>query len=648
MARKTQRNRDITNDDKVQKKDASSVFSVWLALGIIFFLSLAAYWTSFHNEFVFDDRATIIDESSIRNLNDLAPIVGTAYRPLVRLVNAINYSLGGINPFGYHLVNFAAHVGVAFLLFLIFGFMLNRYFQEKIESRPVLKPILNWLPLIGALIFALHPVNTESVSYISSRSSLFCAFFFLLAFYLYITGRNYWLVLGAFLLSLTAKEISAVLPLILVLYDITLGQKTFKEGLKNNAWLFGLLGVLLIYKLNFGGVASLYTDGALKQRTLPQHIFTELSVIATYFRLMFCPVNLTLDYDYHASSFNSSLGLFLAAFMIFGTFYWRKTFSLFSFCLGYIFLNLLTVTGPILFDYLFEHHLYLILPGVILGVLTLLFTGLIHLSEEQAVWSRNVLTVLVVVILGLMIYGTAQRNTCWKDELILWRDCVSKAPNKARPHANFGNALKERGQLELAEQEYLKALSINPDYVDVMISLGAVYLDKGQFVPSENLLKKALGLRADGLALYNLALLYGRQGNDNLAEYYYIETLKKNPHYAMALNNLGNVYGRRGDNAKAEQYYLKAIQERYYMGEAHNNLGAVYANRGEYDKAAQEFQIALRCIPPYYQSYCNLGDVYELTGHKPEAIQCYQLFLQYFPNHPAAGQIKAKLNQLMR
>jgi|GEM_PF-739703 len=648
MGKQSRRNREKTDELKTHKKTETDSTFIWLALGIILFLSLIAYWNSFQNEFVFDDRATIIDEAAIRNLDALAPIVGTAYRPLVRLSIALNYYFGGINPFGYHLVNFAAHVGVAFLLFLIFSFLFNRYFAEKIEFRPVLRQILSYLPLAGALLFALHPVNVESVSYITSRSTLFCAFFYLLAFYIYLTSRNYWLILIFFILSLTSKEISAVLPLMLVLYDITLGKKNLKESLSSNIWMFGLLGVLLLYKLSFGGLASLYTDGAIQQRAVYQHIITELSVVATYFRLMLLPINLTLDYDYSWNLLNTGTGILLLSFLIFGAFYWRKSFAILSFSLGYIFFNLLTVIGPILFDYLFEHHLYLVLPGVILGLLALVFNLLLNLTEDQVKNLKTVMLIALAGILGLMIYGTILRNGDWKDELILWRDCVKKAPNKPRPHANYGNALKERNQPELAEQEYLKALSLNPNYADVMISLGALYLDKGQFGQAENWLKKAETQRPDYLVFYNLGLLYGRMGNDPQAEYYYLQALEKNPHYALALNNLGNVYGRKGDIAKAERYYQKAINERYYMGEAHNNLGAVYAERGENNKAIQEFILALQSKPPYLQAFCNLGNLYEKTGNVEQAIYYYQEFLKYFPNHPAAAQIQTKIQQLQR
>lgn len=626
---------------KIQPANKNFIF---FCLGLIFLLSFFAYFNSFHNDFVFDDRTTVIDEASIRRLQDLMPIVGTPYRPLVRLTFAINYALGGINTFVYHIVNFLFHLGVCFLLFFIFNRLLFTLYPEAVTENKIIK----YLPLAGALLFALHPVNTEAVTYISSRSSLICGFFFFLAFYLYISEKSVFWVFLAFLFSLSGKEISASLPLVLLLYDTVIKKKTLIQGLKSTKWFFLPLGALVIYKLVSGGLESLYTDGALNTtRTLHEHIITQLSVVATYFRLMFLPINLTLDYDYQRSSLTFILGSLILLGLVLAVPYFKKKAPLLSFASGFTLFNLLTVTGPILFDSLFEHHLYLVLPGVVLFVLGLAAVLVADLSPEKLKILKPALALVLALVSLLMIYGCITRNRDWRDELTIWADCAKKAPAKARPHGNYGNALKERQLFEQAEREYKRALEINPQYSDVMTSLGALFLDQNRLQEAEKWLLQANEMRSKHyLILYNLGLLYGKMNKFPESEKYYKQSLEINPHYALTWNNLGNIYGRRGDIPEAEKHYKKAIEERYYMGEAHNNLGSVYANQEKYDDALREFEKALDSKPPYIPALFNLGKIYQLKGDNENAGNFYQKFLNYAPNHPLAPQAKEALEAL--
>ncbi|MCL5037642.1 MAG: tetratricopeptide repeat protein [Chloroflexi bacterium] len=653
-----------------------------ICIAVLFIITLGAYLNSFHNDFAFDDRNTIIEDPLIHN-PERWPQLLNIWRPLVRLSFLMNYNMGrdsggGINTLWYHVFNWGFHFANVVLLFLIFRKLLkNRLIFGNLVSKGMsrLSVSPDLLALGAALIFAVHPLQTESVTYITSRSSLMCAFFLFLAFYLYQlswdsenTNRDLLYLVGiiaCFALSISAKPIGVTLPLLMIIYDL-LFKGSFSEILEKK-WYFyaavlGLLLVGLLYMVKEGGPTALFSDGVHQVRTYSEHIRGELAVAAIYVRLLFYPVNLNLDYDFppggdvkYIPSLWIMLGTAFLLFAVWGAIFSRSRTRPISFALGWFIVNLMVVTIPMVNDFLFEHHLYIILAGFALFII-MLADRLIVFAEENKFEPdlRPVLAGALIVVVGFYVYGTLIRNKDWTSELTIWKDVTQKSPNKYRGWGNLGNSYKERKMYNEAIAAYDRALKLKPDYADAMTSLSAVYIDTNMFPQAEQVLKAAIAANpTQPLTYYNLGLFYAKQNIDDKAEEAYMQCLKYAPEYARAHNNLGNIYMRRNQPEKAREFYEQAIKEQYYFGEAYNNLGSYYGNKGDYNRALEEFNKALTIAkPPYYPSMLNMGLVYARTNQYKAAydiISKYRgLLIQNEPNSPDIKSIDGFLEDIKK
>ncbi|MCD6310253.1 MAG: hypothetical protein J7M18_06025, partial [Candidatus Eremiobacteraeota bacterium] len=372
-------------------------FPIWLYLVILFIITLCAYYNSFHNDFAFDDRQTIIDDPLIHAPERWRSLLNI-WRPLVRLSFLLNYNMGkhaggGIHTFWYHVFNWIFHFINVILLFFIFRKLLrNRllFGHDTPDRLSRLSVSPGLLAFAASLIFAIHPVQTESVTYITSRSSLMCTLFLFLGFFLYqiswdVSKKFYIyipLIIGitiCYALSISSKEIGVVLPLLMLVYDLIFKDKF--DSIVKRRWIFYLPFILLIagfilYKIDSGGIWTLYSDGTHMRRTPREHFLGELGVISIYVRLLFLPVNLNLDYDFPPGGDVNAIpaswillgALFLASALI-GAFYSIKKNYVISFALAWFVINILTVTIPMVNDYLFEHHLYIVVGGFALFII---------------------------------------------------------------------------------------------------------------------------------------------------------------------------------------------------------------------------------------------------------------------------------------
>lgn len=356
-----------------------------IAFAAIAIIILIAYSNAFTSSFHFDDDAAISENAGIKRMT-LENILGQflTNRPVVNLSLMLNYSLGGMNVIGWHIFNVSFHIANSCFVYLFFLWTLNLP-----SLRPSYAPKASRMALFGALLFAVHPIQTESVTYIISRTELLATFFYLASFLLFIRGTQttrFGYYIGAFLtalLAMASKEWAATLPAMLFLYDyvfISNGRMKNLQARWNVYLLMILPWLVAAYVLRdtlFGSSSAGFGMSGQKGITPWTYLLTSFNVVWTYIRLLILPINQNLDYDYKVAqtlfafptffSFFGHLAIISGAFWL----YKKKGLLLIPFGVAWFYLTLSPTQSfvPIL-DVIFEHRVYLPSIGFFLVFIT--------------------------------------------------------------------------------------------------------------------------------------------------------------------------------------------------------------------------------------------------------------------------------------
>jgi hypothetical protein len=366
-----------------------------IALSSILIATVAViiYSNSFYASFHFDDTPAIVENYAIHRF-DLKEIFSTSSRPVLDLTFALNYYFGKLDVFGYHLVNLMLHIANGVMLYFILLWTINTPHpnlppQGGRAGEGVFSPVNFRVPLYASLIFIAHPIQTQAVTYIVSRSSVLATTFYLFAMLLFIKGfqanptnsrnsmnsRNLYFI-GAFLsscLGMGTKQEAATLPLILLIYDfyfISDGDwKRLKGHYKVHLAMFSTLAGVLY--LSFSGLKTYISFDYAKGVPMPQegtitsfqYFLTQLHVIPYYIKLLFIPANLNLDYDWPITrNIDFTTALFfvvLTSIIVIAIKLFRRA-KLISFGIIWFFVTLsVTSSFIVIYDVIFEHRLYL-------------------------------------------------------------------------------------------------------------------------------------------------------------------------------------------------------------------------------------------------------------------------------------------------
>ena len=350
-----------------------------IAIFLISALSTIIYSNSFDCSFHFDDQHAIVENYAIHRF-DLKEIFSSSGRPILHVTLAINYYFGKLNVFGYHLVNLLLHISNGIMLYFILFQTANLpSIKEKYGQRAYR------IALYAALIFIVHPIQTQAVTYIISRSSVLATTFYLLSLFLFIntfalcstlSAPRSLLLVGAFFVSclgMATKPIVATLPLMLLIYDfffLSNGDlKILKQRYLSHIAMFSTISVTIY--LSAAGLREFVAFDYAKGVQMPfgepvtsfQYFMTQLHVIPYYIKLLFIPTNLNLDYDWpitmHLDLATVLFFILLAAIAGFGIWAYGRA-KLLSFAIIWFFVTLsVTSSFLVIYDMIFEHRLYL-------------------------------------------------------------------------------------------------------------------------------------------------------------------------------------------------------------------------------------------------------------------------------------------------
>jgi tetratricopeptide (TPR) repeat protein len=658
-------------------------------LALVAIVAVCCYANALHAPFVFDDELWIVNNPTIKLLRD--PVALWRANPgrfVPYFTFALNYAAGGLRVFGYHVVNVLIHVLTCWTLFWVLLLLQN---SPEISALPARhaggEPCRGCFPrqlavaLFAALLFAVHPVQIEAVTYIVQRMAALAALFYLLGLGLYVQaallrdhggrgrGRCALAVallagsLLSFALALSSKENAVTLPAAIVLVEVFCfgawrRQRPRAYVLMVVSTMALIAFVVLLGRVGFSPAAFGKVFSAGSHLARGEYLLTQVNVIRTYIRLLFWPLGQNLDYDYPIARDLFDPELLCSAALIgltiaLGVALWRRE-RLVSYGIAFFFLALSVESSIIpIDDVIFEHRLYLPSVGFAIVVAGGLASGARRLAARG--WSkRNVTSGAIFIAAAMIVAGavlTRARNAVWADARSLWRDAAEKSPRKLRPHYNLAVALARAGDWEEAEREYRRALSIDPNYVRSYVNLGNLYQRTGR-------LQEALATCERGAAVdpqfadawSTLGYVYQQMGRLDDAAAVYEKARRLAPSSPDVHRGLGKLYYRQQRLEQAEAEYRLALRLDPDSADAHNELGSVHYAAGRFGEAEEEYRRALALNPALLDAQNNLGNVYVVTGRLQNAEAAYRAVLVARPNdvgvHSNLGQAYEAMGRL--
>ena len=623
---------------------------------VLFLVGFVIYAFNLNNRLFWDDDDWIVNNPFVHSFSwyNLKKIFTTDilhgfglnsnyYRPFLLLTFTFNYVIGGIKPFGYHLLSNLIHIGNAILVFSILYLVLKK----------------RLVAFLTALFFLIHPLQTEAVTYIAGRGDPLSVFFILISLLLFYKSLSrpsifYFLPsLFSFILAILSRETAIIFPALLMIFYIAfLSKERFLKSIARSFlkslpyWGISLIYLLLrLTVLNFKNTLNFYSEANVYTQHLSYRLFTFGHALVDYFRLLFVPTGLHMErtIPVHTSLFQwpvwlgflMVLGVILIGFVLYFKNWGVKnslkienwelkikepdSFRIWFFGWSWFFIALAPASGIVPINALiYEHWLYLPMVGfwfIVAFYLVKLFdylnyklqvtpkesplldpTGQANHKQyknsndqntKQGAWNlfgicKLALVIFVIFYLSFFAYQSIQRNILWGKPIQFYEDILRYNPTSIRVLNNLGNLYADSGQLEKAADAYQRAIN-SPD---------------GSSFPQ--------------------------------------------PYY-----NLGNIFRDLGQLDKAEEEYKKAIEIDSSFPFAYENLAAIYAKQGDWENAVLMLEKVKKLRPQDPRVYYNLGLIYLVWGKEDLARENLNLALKLSSDNPqASAEIKKILDKL--
>ncbi|MCG8405708.1 MAG: tetratricopeptide repeat protein [Phycisphaerales bacterium] len=620
--------------------------------GLLIFAGLVAYGNSFSGIFLFDDYGHIVTNERIRQLSPLSNLLTTT-RPLVTLSLALNYWLDDprvpseLNPTGFHVANLLIHLLAALTLFGLIRRTL------KLPSLPSsCRQRADGLALSIALLWTVHPLTTQSVTYIIQRGESMMGLFYLLTIYCLNRHASSKQTLGwniaavtACACGMTSKAVMVTAPIMAVLYDRIFLSDSFGQALRRRWPLYlGLAATWLIPFLT--GTAQGVLDGTPRdsvsvgfgyQAVSPwAYLSAQPGVLAHYVRLSLWPMGQCLDYNWQVpqSVRPVLLPAILIVILMLASLAATRRQSALAFP-GIWFFLILAPTSSIIpiKDLAFEHRMYLPLAAVITtGVLFI--HGLIARMNSR--WIS--LGVLTVIAAALML-ATYRRNRVYHSEIAMWTDVTTKRPGNARAYDSLGVSLSRAGRLNEALSAYRQAVRLDPESPRAHANLGKALAQKELYEQAIPYYEKAVALGSTGTNLrYSLALAHAAVGRTEDAIDGYRQVLSSKPDHPFAGLGLGVALDQANRPEEAADQLRTHLGFHFGDVAARLKLASVLVRLNKLDAAVTEYRTVLNSNPRHLRAHYDLGVALQGLGQHERAIEAYRSALAVEPNYEPARQ----------
>lgn len=566
---------------------------ILIALGL-----LCAYSNSFRGPFIFDDISSILENSSIRDFRTAFFPPGdsgltVSGRPLVNFSLAINYTLGGTRVVGYHVANLVIHVSAALLLFsLVRRLLLLPSISEKLRGSSF------ELALAVSSIWCLHPLQTESVSYVVQRAESLVGFFYFATLYFFMRALEHpeekrWSIasVAACFLGMGTKEVMVSAPLVVFLFDRAFISEAFRSAWKARHGIYtGLIaswGFLLVCVLSSGGRGS--TAGFGTDVSILRYALTQCYAIALYLKLVFWPHPLVLDYGGPLAA--DLWEVWPYVFLIVGLI----ALSIIAFrkhpkagFLGIAFFSILAPSSsfvPIASQTIAEHRMYLPLAAVVSG----LVVGIYQLIGKCSFFLFGSMAVAFAFV-------TFSRNSDYQSESNLWKQTMESRPQNSRAFYAYGMALEKAKMYVEAKTAFERAIELNPSGKDSKVHYALTLHHTGNTKAAIDLLERTVAER-DGRSFSEAYLGY---------------------------TSLGILLGTVGKQEEGIQNLTKAVELKPAEKEARLALGNFLFTQGRFAEAVDQYAILLAQYPEAVESRCRLGEALLKLGRVDDSIAILQ------------------------
>lgn len=580
------------------------------AIIILAGLCLVLYFNSLWNTFVFDDLHGILNNLYIKDLRyapllfeghytSIPEIPKGMFRPLLLLSFAFNYLFSGQNPLGFHLINTLIHFLNGAVLYSLLRLLKN--------SLPF------GLTLFICALFISHPINSETVTYISCRSDLLVTFLILSAFFCYIKGRHYLSGL-IYILALLTKETAMIFPFLIFAYQLICPPKEENSQKKKAGILYGLLFITALYWIYRGlifniNIQDIVLSPAKSQiRSFSSNAYLQAVISLFYLRLFIWPHPLSLHHIFpQYKSLIEPTVIFsltaIAAALILAVVS-RKKRPLISLGLFWYFICLLPKFYGVLNFPAMEHHFYLPSIGIYYTLAIILEIPYLRLGRKFRIIGLG-----IICIFTLLVW---LRNCEWKNNLTIYACAVRDDPKSAVAHSNLGIEYAQIGLEDAAETQYTKALLLS-DSADVHIN-----------------------------CRMNLALIYAKAKKFKKALEEANKALEINPNYPTIYQTYGAIYFEMGQKEKAEEIWKRGLSLNPNSPGILDNLGILALERNNLEEARGYFHAAVKASPDDFVAYFNLGQVTEQVNAQ-SAIQYYNKSVRLNPGYPLSHYSLGKL-----
>jgi Flp pilus assembly protein TadD len=560
----------------------------WLiaALAGLLLLTVVVYAPGLHGEFQFDDVRAVQFNQSIRRFDNFTHAQSLmdmvrGRRVLTDLTFAIDYHIAGNDPFAFHATNLGIHLAVILLVFF--------FTRRMLKLSGALGG--DFLALAVTAVFALHPLQTQAVAYVSQRAESLASAFYLASLLSLLAAerrgrcaagaRLYAASFALFALGLGAKVIVATLPVAYLLMGLLpgphglLARRLRRLALAAPFLAYALLTTVLTVPNLKGEDAGFFIPFMPPGR----YFLTQLHVLVTYLRLLFWPAGQNVDWDFPVARGLADPAVLGSGFLLIvllagaGILFFRchsrtdragAAGRAAGFGVAWFFLVLAPTSSVVpLADVVMEHRLYLASWGVLFAV-AVPATGFAARLHLQGLSRFGVAA--VVGLCAVLAMTTYLRVGLWRSKLQLWSDAVAKSPHKARTHLGLGNAYRLAGQFQPAIDEYMNALNLagnDPTWVrnSIREKLAAALLWQARSEEAIAALQAGLAEDPNHSALLGtLAMAYLQRHELAQAEAAAEQSVRTSPRPASSLLVLGMVRTQRGDQAGATDAFARAVK----------------------------------------------------------------------------------------
>jgi tetratricopeptide (TPR) repeat protein len=509
--------------------------------------------------------------------------------------------------------------------------------------------------LFGALLFAVHPANTQAVTYVSQRFESLAAMFYVAAVCCYIKARvaqgngpRVAFFITSFVSAVAAmlcKETAISLPVTILMVEMVLIRYVAPAASGKSStgykfpWLLLIpIGALILIIPSFFGfkfISMLFGDRLSGSHdgdlfTAGQYMLTEARAFAVFVRLLFFPINQNIDYDFPKSQdifnpFTTFLSILFMIALFAGSLRLKRNHILPAFGIWWLFITLGVNFIP-RNHVIFEHKLYLGGIGMMLG-----FAALV----AALVRTKKVAMGILIAAVAVMAVVAVHRNMIWKDELSLWTDSVKKAPGKYTSNLNLGRALYDLGRLDEAYEYFDRAVKIHPAGFKALSNRGVIKIRRKDYEGSLKDFNAALAVDPNFLdALNNRGNWYREMKQYDKALVDLNKAIELKPFYAAAFLSRGQVYAAMGKKDEAVRDFSESIRLRPRDAFAYGNRALVYFNQKKHDLALKDFDTAIALSPREMMYYVNRGSLFSEQQQFARAIEEYKKAMAIDPNIP--------------